>query len=492
MNPKLIKWKLSILFSLIFFGLFGLAKASLAANYYVDKDSIGGTCSDAYTLGQNDITHPWCTIQRGTSGSTDYTLTPSTAIAAGDTLYIRAGTYAVTGRGGRHLPALQPANAGTAENNRIIIQNYPGEAVTITYAGSPTCDGAGSGPLIGSYMKNYITWRGASNTNLLRIVEITGGWHSDTGPVVAFDCDYTTFDNLEVVGASQTSCSTDNHVGIDTRAADTSPLKNDYTVIKNCKIHGFNEFASHSAGILSFHSDNVLVEHNEIYDCAFGIKPKESNDDWIVRYNLIHDVGTAFNWNANPGVRNRHNVYQNVVYNAGIVFGGLYDLDYLNFYNNTLYNITGGDNYTFGWIPGSDYSAVTNWGMWNNILHTINSSQKVTAQWYQTPTISYWNYNWYYGWTCSDQKFGASGTQSFSAWQSNYDANGVCGTDPLFVDASGHDFHLQAGSTARSGGRGGSYSTVFGAYITGNETIGLSQTQSDTTPPASPVNLAVQ
>lgn len=55
-------------------------------------------------------------------------------------------------------------------------------------------------------------------------------------------------------------------------------------------------------------------------------------------------------------------------------------------------------------------------------------------------------------------------------------------SNPLFVSPSTKDFHLQAGSTARTGGRGaavdakggstGSYATIMGAYITGSETIG--------------------
>jgi hypothetical protein len=49
---------------------------------------------------------------------------------------------------------------------------------------------------------------------------------------------------------------------------------------------------------------------------------------------------------------------------------------------------------------------------------------------------------------------------------------------------------LQSGSPVFNSGRNG---TTMGAYITGNETIGLiSQAASDTTPPASPTGVQVQ
>ena len=57
--------------------------------------------------------------------------------------------------------------------------------------------------------------------------------------------------------------------------------------------------------------------------------------------------------------------------------------------------------------------------------------------------------------------------------------------DPSDID---YDFHLQAGSPALTGGRGGSYSTVRGAYITGTEQIGCSTWPEChyATPPPSP------
>jgi hypothetical protein len=68
--------------------------------------------------------------------------------------------------------------------------------------------------------------------------------------------------------------------------------------------------------------------------------------------------------------------------------------------------------------------------------------------------------------------------------------------DPLFVSRSRNDFRLQPASPARSGGRGGSWSSIRGAYILGNESIGCTfdprchayPTDGSTGPPA-PTNV---
>jgi hypothetical protein len=71
-----------------------------AQDYYVDKDSIGGTCSDS---NPGTITQPWCTIGKANA-----------FLQAGDTVYIRAGTFQET---------INPSNSGT-EGKYITYQNY--------------------------------------------------------------------------------------------------------------------------------------------------------------------------------------------------------------------------------------------------------------------------------------------------------------------------------------------------------------------------------
>ena len=52
-----------------------------AVTYYVDKDSLGGSCADSDSNSGSE-TEPWCTIDYGIS-----------KLTSGDTLYIRSEYY---------------------------------------------------------------------------------------------------------------------------------------------------------------------------------------------------------------------------------------------------------------------------------------------------------------------------------------------------------------------------------------------------------------
>jgi hypothetical protein len=77
--------------------------------YYVDTDSIGGTCSDS---GPGTETQPWCTIAQANA-----------TLAAGELVFLRAGTYSGE--------TIQPQNSGTSDAARIIYTAYPSEEVTL-------------------------------------------------------------------------------------------------------------------------------------------------------------------------------------------------------------------------------------------------------------------------------------------------------------------------------------------------------------------------
>ena len=68
---------------------------------------------------------------------------------AGDTIYMRGGTY--TGQ------QIAPSNSGTANNNRIIYQNYNNEVVTIRDADTPL--------LLSN--RNYVTITGSASQNII-------------------------------------------------------------------------------------------------------------------------------------------------------------------------------------------------------------------------------------------------------------------------------------------------------------------------------------
>jgi hypothetical protein len=96
--------------------------------FFVDRDSIGGPCSDD---GPGTETSPWCTVGKANA-----------TLAAGDAVRIRAGTYAGE--------TIRPANSGASERERITYEAHGDEAATFT--GSVYC--------IRLQERRYVTIRG--------------------------------------------------------------------------------------------------------------------------------------------------------------------------------------------------------------------------------------------------------------------------------------------------------------------------------------------
>ncbi|MBN2518739.1 MAG: DUF1565 domain-containing protein, partial [Candidatus Altiarchaeota archaeon] len=97
-----------------------ISPSALANTLYVDNDGGNGLqtgCSDAYTRDNNDISHPFCTLQKAAS-----------VAVAGDMVLIRGGIYnAYAGTGN---DVLWPKHSGTAENP-VVFKSYRGEEVVL-------------------------------------------------------------------------------------------------------------------------------------------------------------------------------------------------------------------------------------------------------------------------------------------------------------------------------------------------------------------------
>jgi hypothetical protein len=70
------------LFTLVAFFVFLPAVSAHARTLWVDHESRGGACRDAYAATENDAAHPWCTL--GAAGRN---------VRAGDTVTVRGGSY---------------------------------------------------------------------------------------------------------------------------------------------------------------------------------------------------------------------------------------------------------------------------------------------------------------------------------------------------------------------------------------------------------------
>jgi len=410
--------------------------------YFVDQNN--PNASDE-SFGTEEL--PWKTIEHAVQ-----------VVQAGDIVYVRAGTYYIKARGNRYEPALNPANSGSP-GNYIVIAAYNGEPVTITY--DPEISGPSgphSGPLIGTYRKSYIKWEG------FKIIETTAGYHADTGPVAIWSSDHIIVENCEIIGTYIPT--TNNHDGIRIEKAE-------HVTIRNCRIHGVKGDLWNSGGIKLYYTKDTVIEHNEIYDCTRGFYDKDSGIRNIFRYNLVHDCEYGFMYPGNAAHTENGEVYQNIFYNckkgAHLIDGG--DDHGWKVYNNIFY---GNEIDVLERLRGTH--GISNF--YNNIFSNVSSPYAVRRD---IQTIADSDYNCFHNY--SSFVIGWHSIGGLSDWQqqTGFDLHSI-ENDPLFINPDSHDFHLSPTSPCLNVGidrqdydnDGNTAESInMGAYITGNETIGL-------------------
>lgn len=117
--------------------------------FFVDRDSIGGPCADS---NPGTETQPWCTVAKANA-----------TLVAGDTVYLRAGTYAGE--------TIQPENSGASDAERIAYAAYGDEVVTFT--GSVYC--------VRLQGRSYVTIRGLRFIDCERNLYVQGSHHVHVG-----------------------------------------------------------------------------------------------------------------------------------------------------------------------------------------------------------------------------------------------------------------------------------------------------------------------
>lgn len=398
-------------------------------------------------LNPGTFASPWRTIDKAAA-----------TLVAGETVCVRDGTYEETRRDTDRLrPALNPANSGTV-GKPITFAAYPGESVTITYG--PGVRGAG--PLIGTMDSSFVIWDG------FIVQEVAVNNAEDTGPVIVTSSGAPVHDvilqNLDIRGVPlNTNAPRDNHNGVRLETCDN-------VVVQNNVIHGIQGSSHNEAEIMSYNCSNVGILHNEIYDVYTGVYIKGPTDglihntNWVIQYNLLHNLSVSFRVSDSNSIT----VTQNIIYNGQNFGQPTTFFEYaeangaVHVYNNIGYNIDQGL---------SSYAGTT------GLLDFYNNILDATQEVYHFETTHPWltraNYNDFHGvTTIYDNRI-----LTWAQWKVNsgHDTNSIT-DDPLFANAAGLDFHLQAGSPAMNAGRGGGTSEGapmnMGAYITGAETIG--------------------
>lgn len=405
---------------------------SLAGEYYV---STTGSASNPGTLAQ-----PW-TLAKA-----------NTALVAGDTVYLLAGTYSTY---------INPSNSGTP-SNRITYRNYGTDVITI------------SGATYAIYLnaRNYITVQGIQATNCPRFLYILGGAHHNIIAYCSFDQQSSPDWSVSVIyqssqynwihhcqfskGGECTAGGSDDgsvlDIGNESSATDQTwynlfennvffhgghhvvGLESGYNTFRNNYLH--NEAWSRSRGNRSLYTNGMdaVAGRNIIEGNRFGYSDL-SCDDESIGVAVLTSAYSLFRYNK---------IYHGGWYGLGIgSYGGYSPGSYNRVYNNTFFNngrlVSGGSQDSAIWLTNSAGGT--------------------------TPTGNIFKNNLYYS---HYQVYGYDGVSSGNQIFAN-EFNGDVLGNPLFVNASTTppadktdstlpNLDLQAGSPAINAG--GALTTV--------------------------------
>jgi hypothetical protein len=456
------------------------ARQASATNFYVDAScSIDGN-------GRADQ----CATSAGGAGAWNGTVSGANGgvqncfntLVAGDTCFIKNGTYRTTWLGNdyRVTGGFHPANSGTA-TNKITYRAYPGHRpvlINCTDGAQVEC----SHQTVGANGQGHIVYDGltvigafyllntaVSNRSIeIKNCDVSVGWFGDG-----------------------------NWAGIYLEKWDGNWIHHNY-------IHDIVPAPGaiqNGTGVKQYTSINTIVEYNTIINLPIrgnGIDAKYDAVNNTFRYNYIANIdgyGTEFNSYSPQNVSSpgSGSIYGNVFNNVTTAIAPIRNISGLNVYNNTFYNI--GEMY----YQPSDGSSFSGFKQWNNIVNALNTTgERKLTNFYGPAAPNTSDYNvWQSGFP-----FSYSGTlyQNLAAVQSArgldlHSQSASCS----FVNPGAGDFHLQTSSSCKSAGRvgGTTAGTVVevGAYgvtsCVGHTCGGSTPPPPPPTPPAAPANLRI-
>ncbi len=419
--------------------LIAFSAAALSAEYYVSN-----TGDDSFTASQaQSLNTPWKTIAKAAS-----------SLIAGDTVYIRGGTYQ------EQVNVLSSGSLGRFIN----FSGYANEMAEIRGTGVLPAGGSAGNwyGVINVQNQSFIQF---SNLNVTQS-EGFGFFLSNTNSVNILnnkisDISYASVysENSSKITVSGNDIKRVSQTGNQQEALSMAST-NGFTVSNNKIQGGLNEGIDIKAG-----SSNGAVYGNDVSGIKrIGIyvdawQQNSSNID--VYNNIVRDPDMTVSTSGQDGVRlgvefggslSNVNVFNNVVYGSkanGINIASYHAdgttapvYDNISIYNNTVF----GNSVSADWAGGISIEegiTITNLSIKNNIVRA-NSSGVGDFE-IQVGT-------------------GLSATLS----------NNLTSSDPLFVDAAAHNFNLQADSSAINGGTmiSGLTTDFAGNPRTGNPDIG--------------------
>ncbi len=370
----------SVLFLTLIISL--MASTSMAATYYVDKNNSNASDSNPGTE-----SNPFKTFQQGVNKA-----------VAGDTVFIKAGTY---------YEYIQGKNSGRS-GAPITFKNYMSDVVTI--------DASNHDNYRAVYFSNhdYITWDGLD----LRNGRAEGMWISG---------EYNTVQNSKFYNHGRGIVSGSNGTALNV-------MESNHTIVRNNST--YNNMWN---GINISNCNNTTVEHNISFDNKhhFGIQlfhyrnltPSWTNNN--MRYNIIYnnDSGVYLRNQENNEISNNLIVKNN--HGMQIGYEAKNEGSPSTYEGHTkIVNNTFADNGNYGITNQSaTHLVIKNNIFSNNTGYAIRDSKNSNNH-----LIDYNLYN-----------------NNSNSIASGYETNGIQG-NPLFRDVANNDYSLKVGSPAINAG----------------------------------------
>ena len=417
-----IKIMIYVLLAFIMFSF----QTSYAATYYVST-----TGNNSFTAIQaQNLATPWKTIQKAAN-----------SLVAGDTVYIREGTY---------NEQVTPKNSGSI-SKYIVYTTYSGEMVTV--------DGT-NGLNIGMNL-----WNGVFEIQNRSYLQISG-FRVINSP--AFGIQVSNSNNIKIfnnyiyntknsgirIGDSNLITIDGNEIEFTCNGGDQNNGIQECLSFHNTPNSVASHNIVHNCGMEAIDfkvaSSNCKIFGNDVYDMArIGIYVdgySQSIDNMEIYNNVVHDSKPVASGAGDDGIRigaelgvavSNVKIYNNITYNisgSGITVNAYTASGYpqpvfsnINIYNNTVYNVgTKVGNSWGGSGIGVEGSKNTGIYVRNNLLSKAGA-----------PNISV-----SLGATISNNLFNGGTTIGTGSVTGN----------PLFVNAVAHDFHLQSNSPAINAG----------------------------------------
>lgn len=437
----------------------------------------------------------------GTIGN-PYTLAEGLAVVGTGGNYqlgVAAGIYIGSDPGApvseeSYTPAFQPSNSGTQANKIKIVAENPAVSNSVNrteiYSGATVSQQGW--PAIGDYGRSHIEWYGI----YLDETHAQGKSAEDSAPYYSRGESGAHINGCgifssEIVG--ETILIVNNQSGIRFEYSDNFSEANN-------RIHGFNSFVN-SSGIITYKSNNADLGNGEIYNCFNGVQPKGADGAATIyaldiHHKVIRDCQNMFRFHGPvEGPSGEISKVRNCIgYNNSFIseFTGSShsgEQDGLYFFNCTFDDVTGNDPAAMWLAADHDYenegviprnnrffnciigSSASFWGVYRS---------DVDLAWFKNfMTCDYNALNLTIGIINASAGAGLDGTTEVQ-WQSaGQDINSVFEAT-TFEDKLNRDYHLPDGSPRLTQGSDllGQYGPIdavipLGAYVTGNETIGV-------------------